>query len=170
MVGLGLLVAVLIAAACLEELVARAYILTNLREAVGRVGAVLISSALFAGLHLANPHANVLGVTNILLAGVLLGTVFVLTGRLWSVWALHAAWNVTLGMVLGLPVSGLRLPSLFHLELTGSDLATGGQFGLEASLWNTAAVAVMVVGVIWFGPRLFGVTASVASEGAGDSS
>ena len=152
---LGLVLAILVAAAFLEELVIRAYILTNLREGTGPVAAVLISSAIFAGLHLKNPHADMVGVTNILLAGVLMGTVFVLTGRIWSAWALHVAWNATLGMVLGLPVSGLRLPSMLRLELGGSDLATGGQFGPEASPWNTVALGCILVAVLALRTRLF---------------
>ncbi len=151
-----LVLGILCVAAFLEELVARAYILTNLREALGPVTAVLISSAMFAGFHLGNPHAGIVGVVNIFLAGVLLGTVFALTGRLWSAWALHAAWNATLGMVLGLPVSGLRLPSVIRLDLAGSDLATGGRFGLEGSLWNTVVLGLILVVVVAFRSRLFG--------------
>lgn len=151
-----LVLGILCVAAFLEELVARAYVLTNLREALGPVAAVLISSAIFAGFHLGNPHAGIVGVVNIFLAGVLLGTVFALTGRLWSAWALHVAWNATLGMVLGLPVSGLRLPSVIRLDLAGSDLATGGRFGLEGSLWNTVALGLIIVAVVGFRSRLFG--------------
>ncbi len=151
-----LVLGILCAAAFLEELVARAYVLTNLREALGPVAAVLLSSAIFAGFPLGNPHAGIVGVVNIFLAGVRLGTVLALTGRLWAAWALHAAWNATLGMVLGLPVSGLRLPSVIRLDLAGSDLATGGRFGLEGSLWNTVALGLIIVAVVGFRTRLFG--------------
>ena len=151
---LAVVLGALVSAAFLEELVGRGYILSNLAEALGPVPAVLISSAIFAGLHLGNPHAGALGVANIFLAGVLLGTVFVLTGRLWAPWALHLAWNSTLGLVLGIPVSGVRLPSLFRVHLRGSRLLTGGAFGLEASLWNTLALVVTIVATMWLGRRL----------------
>jgi len=166
----GIVLGILCVAAFMEELVARAYILTNLRKAVGPVAAVLISSAIFAGLHLGNAHASIVGVVNIFLAGVLLGIVFALTGRLWSAWALHLAWNVTLGLGLGLPVSGIALPALVRVQLSGSTLLTGGAFGLEASLWNTAALAGTVTVLVWFGPRFLGSSAAAtppASAGPG---
>jgi membrane protease YdiL (CAAX protease family) len=143
----------LVAAAFVEELVARAYILTNVREGLGSVGGVLISAAIFAGLHRWNPDVSTISTVNIFLAGLLLGAVFVLTGRLWMPWMLHVSWNACQGMLLGLPVSGLAIPSLFRLRLVGSDLATGGAFGLEGSLWNTVALGAMLCFVVLVGAR-----------------
>jgi hypothetical protein len=91
-----------------------------------------------------NPHVSALAKVNILLAGLLLGLVFVQTGRVWMPWMLHFSWNVCEGMLLGLPVSGLAIPSLFRLRLVGTDLMTGGAFGLEGSLWNTVALSAIL--------------------------
>jgi len=157
----------LVGAAFGEELVARAYILSNVRESLGSGAGVLISAAIFAGLHMENPHVSALPTINILLAGLLLGTVFVLTGRLWMAWTLHFSWNACQGMLLGLPVSGLTVPSLFRLRLVGSDLVTGGAFGLEGSLWNTVAASVILSVVVFIGVRR---RRTVAGPGPSESS
>ena len=113
-----------------------------------------------------NPHVSALAKVNILLAGLLLGGVFVLTGRLWMPWTLHVSWNVCQGMLLGLPVSGLAMPSLFRLRLVGSDLATGGAFGLEGGLWNTVALGVMLCSVALVGAWQRRATNGLGHDGA----
>jgi membrane protease YdiL (CAAX protease family) len=153
---LPLMLGTLLVAAFGEELVVRGYVLGNLREAIGTVPALLISAGLFAALHLVNPEVSPVALVNLFLAGLLMGGVYVVTGRLWGPWLLHTGWNVTLGLVLGLPVSGLAMPSLLHLQITGSSLTTGGAFGPEGSLWNTAAQAVILLLLCVLGRRLFG--------------
>jgi len=166
LVDLFVVLGCLVAAAFLEELVARAYILTNLRESLGSAAGVLLSAAVFAGLHIWNPHVSALAKVNILLAGLLLGLVFVQTGRLWMPWMLHLSWNASQGMLLGLPVSGLAIPSLFRLRLVGSDLTTGGAFGLEGSLWNTVALGVMLCLVALLGAWRRRATDGLGQDGA----
>jgi len=162
---LVLVFVLLVAAAFGEELVVRGYLLNNVREAVGSVPALLISAGLFSLLHGMNPGVNIISLVNIFLAGLLMGSVYVVTGRLWAPWLLHVAWNATQGLVLGLPVSGISIPSVFHLKLTGSPLATGGSFGPEASLWNTAAVVVILIPVAVKGASLFGVSIARTRSG-----
>jgi hypothetical protein len=81
-------------------------------------------------------------------------------------WTLHVSWNACQGVLLGLPVSGLAMPSLFRLHLVGSDLATGGAFGLEGSLWNTVALGVMLCVVALVGARRRRATDGLGHDGA----
>jgi hypothetical protein len=57
-----------------------------------------------------------------------------LTRSLWMPMGLHAAWNFTEGEIFDVPVSGLDQHGLVTAKLAGSNLLTGGAFGLEASL------------------------------------
>jgi hypothetical protein len=58
---------------------------------------------------------------------------------LWLVFGIHAGWNFTLSNLAGLTVSGIEVPTRFlHTTLRGPELWTGGSFGLEASMVNTA--------------------------------
>jgi membrane protease YdiL (CAAX protease family) len=136
-----------------EELVSRGYQLTNLAEGLNGVGvgpggaivlAWILSSALFAVLHLSNPSASALGTLNIFLAGMMLGAGYVLTGQLAIPVGLHVTWNLFQGNVFGFPVSGLDLSGATFLATrqTGPALLTGGPFGPEAGLIAPAAMAV----------------------------
>ena len=138
-----------------EELVSRGYQLTNLAEglnggAVGPKGAIVLawvlSSSVFAAVHLFNPNTGVLSTLNIFLAGMMLGAGYVLTGRLAIPIGLHTTWNFFQGNVFGFPVSGLDLVDATFLSTrqTGPDLLTGGPFGPEAGLLAPAAMAVGV--------------------------
>jgi len=137
-----------------EELVSRGYQLTNLAEGLngglGPRGAIVLawvlSSSFFAGLHLFNPNTSASSTLNIFLAGMMLGSGYVLTGRLAIPIGLHITWNFFQGNVFGFPVSGLDLvgASFVSTRETGPDLLTGGPFGPEAGL---IAPVAMVVGV-----------------------
>lgn len=58
-----------------------------------------------------------------------------LTRRLWLGIGFHISWNYTQSAVFPGVVSGsVADPGLFKTVMTGPDLLTGGNFGLEASL------------------------------------
>ena len=63
---------------------------------------------LFGLSHWGNPDVTPLGLANIGLAGILLGTVFFAPGGIWTAWGAHLGWNLSLA-ALGAPVSGLPL-------------------------------------------------------------
>ncbi len=142
-----------------EELVSRGYQLTNLAEglngtAVGPKGAIVLawvlSSSVFAALHLFNPNTSTLSTLNIFLAGMMLGSGYVLTGQLAIPIGLHTTWNFFQGNVFGFPVSGLDLLDATFLSTrqTGPDLLTGGPFGPEAGLLAPAAMALGVLLIV----------------------
>ncbi|MBI5292201.1 MAG: CPBP family intramembrane metalloprotease [Chloroflexi bacterium] len=124
-----------------EELYTRGYLMQTLAEGLGLTWAVLISSALFGLLHLANPNASWISTFNLVIAGVFLALGYVVTRRLWLPIGLHFGWNFFQGTVFGFPVSGGEGFTLIRLAETGPDLATGGAFGPEAGLTGLGAMA-----------------------------
>lgn len=120
-----------------EELICRGYILNNLMDVMNRYAALAIASALFALAHVFNPGVTWLGMVNLFLAGILLGSTYIFTRNLWFPLSLHFFWNFIQGPVLGYKVSGAATASLLSVNTTGPDLMTGGAFGFEASLVNT---------------------------------
>jgi len=119
-----------------EELLFRGILFRYIEKAGGSWIALAVTSALFGAAHIANPGATWLSSLAIAIeAGILLGAVYMLTRRLWAAMGLHAGWNFTQGWIFGLPVSGTSGGiGLLNGRLTGSELMTGGAFGLEASL------------------------------------
>lgn len=119
-----------------EELFFRGILFRYVEKAAGSWIALALTSAAFGAVHLGNPGATWFSSVCIAIeAGILLGSVYMLTRRLWAAMGLHAAWNFTQGWIFGLPVSGTRGGvGLLNGRLTGPELMTGGAFGLEASL------------------------------------
>lgn len=139
-------IVVLIFGALAEELMFRGYPFQRLVEAGGAVTAVLVLSVLFGLVHLGNPHASVWGLVNTVLVGILLSLAYLRTRRLWMPWGIHFAWNFTLGMLFGLPVSGLtEFAVLVHGRADGPTWLTGGSYGIEAS---ATAALVIVLGTV----------------------
>jgi len=139
-----------------EELVSRGYQLTNLAEGlnatrIGPRGAVLLawvlSSSFFGLLHIFNPNTTILSTLNIVLAGLMLGFGYVLTGELAIPIGLHVTWNLFQGNVYGFPVSGLDPigATVLTTEQAGPDLLTGGPFGPEGGLLAPAAMVLSLV-------------------------
>jgi uncharacterized protein len=139
-----------------EEMVFRGYQLKNGAEglnypALGPRGAVLVawvlSSVFFGLLHADNPNASLVSTLNIVLAGLMLGFGYVISGELAIPIGLHITWNFFQGAVYGLPVSGFGPfgATFFATRQTGPDLWTGGPFGPEAGL---LAPAVMLLGIL----------------------
>ncbi len=145
LLSLGLMALVAVA----EELVFRGYVLRNLLGSFKAPIALLLSAALFAVFHAANPNNGFLPLLNVFLAGLLLGVNYIFTRNCWFGMALHFAWNFLQGPVLGYAVSGLELPSVLQQSEGNNKWLTGGAFGLEGSVLTTVLTAVSVV-VLYF--------------------
>jgi membrane protease YdiL (CAAX protease family) len=118
-----------------EEFVMRGYVLRNLLLDVNRTAAVALSAAFFAVLHAANPGAEPLALANVFLVGAYLALVAVRDGSIWYPIGFHFAWNLLLGFVLSMPVSGVEVHGAVIIERDGgSSIFSGGAFGPEGSL------------------------------------
>lgn len=151
----GFLFFVLVAFA--EEIMVRGYVLgCLLRAGMNRFWALAISSLLFALLHVFNPAVAFLPMLNLVLAGLLLGSVYIYTRNLWFSIFLHLFWNWIQGPVLGYQVSGNNfLSSLLTLRITEPNLINGGAFGFEGSIVCTVLVVIATAGIIlWFEKKL----------------
>ena len=117
-----------------EEILSRGYQLQNLIEGLNLPLALFLSSAVFALMHLGNPHSSPISTLGLLAAGYFLAYGWLRTGQLWLSIGLHIGWNFFEGTVFGFAVSGTESFRLIHHTVAGPDLITGGPFGPEAGL------------------------------------
>lgn len=151
---IGLLIAamfILTTGAMLEELMFRGYPFQRLVDAAGAVGAIIAMSALFGAAHIGNPHASFWAVTNTIAVGVLLCIAYLRRRNLWLPWGIHFGWNVVLGVIFGLPVSGLNeFAVVIHGRASGPAWLTGGAYGIEGGALGTFAIAFGFLPLLWF--------------------
>jgi hypothetical protein len=136
-----------------EETLSRGYHLQNLAEAIGLPRAWLLSSLIFAALHVFNPGFSLQAGIGLVLAGLFLATGWIRTGRLWLSIGLHLGWNFFEGTVFGFAVSGLDLFRLMRHQVEGPQWATGGAFGPEA---GAVVLPSLLLGtaLVWLYTRL----------------
>ena len=145
----GAVLLVLLLGALAEELMFRGYPFQHLEQGIGAIGAIMVFSVMFGTVHLANPGASLWGLINTIMIGVLLSISYLRTRALWLPWGIHFGWNVTLGFLFGLPVSGLRLFNVVVRTTTsGPQWVTGGRYGVEASA-TTVVIVLGGMAMIW---------------------
>lgn len=148
-----LITVLLIGGALLEEVMFRGYPFQRLVDSIGPWLAILVFSALFGAVHLGNPNAGGIwswGFFNTIFVGVLFAYAYLRTRTLWLPIGLHFGWNFFLGVVYGLPVSGLRdFSVVVRTSAQGPTLLTGGAYGIEASLTGALAILLGFVLVSW---------------------
>jgi uncharacterized protein len=131
-------------AALTEEVAFRGYPFQRLIDAIGPTLATLGMSVLFAVMHLFNTDASAASTLVTILAGWLLSIAYLRTRALWLSWGFHFAWNACMGILFGLPVSGMKaFNPVIMTHAVGPIWLTGGSYGLEGS-----AIAVIVLPVL----------------------
>ena len=141
--------ATLLVAALAEEVAFRGYAFRRLIDATGPVTATLATSFLFGFAHLFNPEASWISVLITTLAGIFLCIAWLRTHGLWLGWGIHFAWNASMGVLLGLPVSGIRsFSTVIQTHAVGRRWVTGGAYGPEAAFFTIVAVFVAIVALV----------------------
>ena len=139
-------VVVLAIAALLEEVAFRGYPFQRLIEAIGPTGATLLMAVLFAVRHLQNPDATRVSTLVTVFAGWFLAMCYLRTRALWLSWGFHFAWNTAMGLLFGLPISGIRtFSAVIEANTSGPYWITGGGYGPEGSL---IAAFVLLIGML----------------------
>ncbi len=141
--------ATLAVAALVEEVAFRGYPFRRLIAAIGPVMATIAMSVLFGLLHALNPEATLFSVLVTMLAGVFLSIAWLRTHGLWLPWGLHFAWNASMGVLFGLPVSVItRFSSVVETRAIGPIWVMGGSYGPEGGLVSAMAILVGIVFVV----------------------
>jgi membrane protease YdiL (CAAX protease family) len=133
-----------------EEMLFRGFIFQRLLSGIGQWPAQLIIAGFFLLTHTNNPgmasSIRILASVNIFLASILFGLAFIRTRQLAMPLGLHFMANLMQGGVLGFGVSGtdhsgLLIPTFVEVP----EWLTGGQFGLEASIFGLFFVVLVLI-------------------------
>ncbi len=132
-------------AALAEEVAFRGYPFQRLIEAMGPTLATLVFSIAFASLHIFNPSANRASFLITVFSSWLLSVAYLRTRALWVCWGWHFAWNASMCVLFGLPVSGItEFSPIIQSNTVGPTWMTGGEYGPEAS---AVTAIVLLVGI-----------------------
>ena len=138
-----LLFLLFIGVSVVEETYVRGYVLKNLLKSFNPVVSLIISSAIFSLLHFFNPNVNYIALTELFIAGILLGVSYVYTKNLWFPIALHLSWNF-FQVMFGFNVSGMDTYSLIEFEILENNNINGGDFGFEGSYLSILFSLIMI--------------------------
>ncbi|MBO0813367.1 MAG: CPBP family intramembrane metalloprotease [Microlunatus sp.] len=134
--------------AVVEEIIFRGVLFRLVEDLAGTWVALAVSAVVFGGLHLANPHATMLGAAAIAIeAGMMLGAAYASSRRLWLPIGIHFGWNFAESGVFSAIVSGNDQfrPGLWRTAVSGPELITGGSFGPEASVISVVVCLIAAV-------------------------
>ncbi len=131
-----------------EEVFVRGYVLNNMREKFNDNYSILLSSVLFAAMHLFNDYISWIGFVNIFLSGIVMGIVFVKSKTISAPIGFHFAWNFFQGPVYGFNVSGNLEEGILKMTPLSSGILTGGNFGAEGSL-VLIPIVLLTIYLVW---------------------
>ncbi|MCT4665246.1 MAG: CPBP family intramembrane metalloprotease [Flavobacteriales bacterium] len=132
--------------ALIEETLCRGYILKNLMTSFNKYIALIISSLLFALIHITNPSISLFSLFDLFLAGITLGLPYIYSKNLWFPIAMHLSWNL-FQTLLGFNVSGQDFYSIIEFGTNQENLMNGGGFGFEGSYLSIAAEIMTIIGI-----------------------
>ncbi|MTD42271.1 CPBP family intramembrane metalloprotease [Erwinia sp. CPCC 100877] len=143
-----------IATGIVEEMIFRGVIMNVIERKSNKLVAIILPSFLFSSVHLLNGALNMQSTLLLLLGGTLAGMMFSLMAYCYqSIWAsavLHAVWNIfMIGGILSIRVKQSTFSLASYVLRSRSLLLTGGEFGVEVSLFAMIGYVLVIVYLIY---------------------
>lgn len=170
--GLGRLLSIFLlwiaflAIATFEEWIYRGYLYSSLRQRLPWVHAAGVTTLFYVLLLVGGSEIAAAGIFNILLLELILAALREASGSVWTGVLFHSTWNVFLGAILSLPVSGQSMPRLWQVTVDGPVGLSGGEFGPEGS-WLMTVPLLLLLALL--ASRLTGNETPDDAEAAGTS-
>jgi membrane protease YdiL (CAAX protease family) len=138
-----LLVTIALSTAIFEEIVFRYYLIKYLKRITKHIfSPILISSVIFAFLHLGNSNVGSFAIFSHFIGGIIYASAYILSNRLSLAIGLHFGWNY-MQMALSLPMSGKLKEGWFTIHLPLDDQLYGGLYGIEGG-WISIVFRTMI--------------------------
>ena len=133
-----------------EEVIFRGFFMNSVAGKFPAVIGIGLSAVAFSIAHVMNPGFGVLVFINLAMFGVFASLYMIAYDDIWGSCAIHSVWNFTQGSFYGISVSGSGdQESVFRTTAAStSKLLTGGDFGIEGSIFTTIVLAAGIAVVI----------------------
>lgn len=142
--------AILLIASLAEEVAFRGYPFQRLSEATNPFFSMLLLSGLYALAHITNPGASPASFLVTMFAGWLFTIAYLRTRALWMGWGIHFAWNASMAVLFGLPLSGTtRFSPVITSTAIGSTWLTGFNYGPEGSAVGIVVILALIPLTFW---------------------
>lgn len=137
-----------------EQFAMRGYPLYTLMRSVGFWPAAVITSALFALVHVGNSGEAIVGLIAVFVVGMIFCLMVRRTGDLWFAIGNHFAWDYGETFIFGVPNSGTTAAGhLLTTHMHGSRWLTGGSVGPEGSLLVFVVLGLVALAFHYAYPR-----------------
>ena len=133
-----------------EETMFRGYLLSTLTRGMGFWPGAVLLSLLFAAAHIHNKGETVLGIAEVVTAGLALCLLLRVTGSLWMSIGFHSTWDWAQSYLYGTPDSAMLMKG--HLLIThaaGNASLSGGSAGPEGSVLSPVGLVLGPLLLIW---------------------
>ncbi len=130
--------------AFLEELGFRFVIYEDLPKILTYKNLFLISIT-FGIFHIFNPNFSIIGIINVIFAGVLFSIIYIKSNNILFSSIIHFLWNYIIGCVFSSNVSGLQIVSICNYKTKGNIIFNGGEFGLEGSIITSIVLIIAII-------------------------
>lgn len=139
-----------------EEVICRGYLMNSIAGKGSVLMGIIVSSVIFAVMHLGNANIGVLPLVNLALFGVLEAVVVLRCDSIWLASGIHSLWNFAQGNIFGVAVSGSGYDTTImrFTPTEGMDWLSGGAFGIEGGIACTVVLLVSIaVTLVWSGKQ-----------------
>jgi len=138
-----------------EEFLFRGFLLYRLSTRLGFWTAAVLMSLGFGAAHLGNDGENALGITQVIVFGLLCCLVLRRTGSLWFAIGYHAAWDWAQSYFYGTPDSGLiAVGHYLNSSAHGPSWLAGGTSGPEGSVLSLVVLGLSALYIHFRFPRV----------------
>uniref|UniRef100_UPI004049D5BB lysostaphin resistance A-like protein n=1 Tax=Gelidibacter sp. TaxID=2018083 RepID=UPI004049D5BB len=138
---------VILFAAIVEDLFHRGLILREIENWLGTHIAIVIAM-LVELQHLSNPDTNLAGLLLYLIWGFTMSMMFIYTKRIWLPYFFHIGWNFAQPFYGSNLTGETDIGSIIQSKFTGSELLTGGAFGIEGSIFTQSFL--LIIGIVLY--------------------
>lgn len=137
------------AAGVVEEIVFRGIIMNELEKRWNRWVAILVPSIVFALSHIIGTDLDFISIIQLLIAGSLVGILFSLvvyqSNNIWNSIFMHSIWNIIIiGGILHISDKADNMYLYNYVLKSESFLITGGDFGIEASVFAIIGYSIFI--------------------------